>query len=61
MNKTDKFFISVPEVCSDAMVSSNTTCSRLISNKDDEIPTLNPDTPLNPRMQPVNEVEVIPV
>ena len=60
-NKTDKFVTDVSDLCSVASVSSNINFSRLISRSDDDTPTLYPVTPLNPRMQPVNDVEVIPV
>ena len=61
MNKTDKFVNVEPDSCGTAIVSSNFRLSRFISRSEDEIPTLNPVIPLNPRMQPVNVVDVIPV
>ena len=33
----------------------------MISSRDEETPTLYPVIPLNPRIQPVKDVEVIPV
>ena len=50
-----------PEVCDAANVSSNFNFSWLISSRDEETPTLYPVIPLNPRIQPVKDVEVIPV
>ena len=61
MKSTDRLVKVEPDVCDAAVVSSNSRLSRFISRSDEETPTLNPDTPLNPRMQPVNVVEVIPV
>ena len=61
MNNTDKFWICDADSCVSECVSSNFKLSRLISSNEDDIPTLYPVIPLNPRIQPVNEVEVIPV
>ena len=61
MNNTDKFVNVEPEVWDAALVSSNFKLSRFISSNEDETPTLYPVIPLNPRIQPVNVVEVIPV
>ena len=60
-NKTDKFLIVAPDSCVDAVVLSKIKLSRLTSNNEEEIPTLYPDMPLNPRIHPVKVVEVIPV
>ena len=51
----------MPDVCVDAVVSSKIKLSRFTSSNEDEIPTLYPDIPLNPRIHPVKVVEVIPV
>ena len=40
MNNTDKFVIVEPDVCEDAVVSSNFKLSRFISSNEDETPTL---------------------
>ena len=61
MNNTDRFVKDEPDVCDAAVVLSNSRLSRFISSNDEDTPTLYPDTPLNPRIQPVNVVEVIPV
>jgi len=53
--------IVLPELWDAAVVSSKTKFSRFISSSDEEMPTLYPDIPLNPRIHPVNVVEVIPV
>ena len=51
----------VPDVWVAAVVSSKTKLSRFISKSEEDIPTLYPDIPLKPRIQPVKVVEVIPV
>ena len=61
MNNTDKFVKLEPDVWEVAVVSSNFRLSRLISSREEETPTLYPVIPLNPRIQPVKVVEVIPV
>ena len=61
MNNTDKLVKDEPDVWEVAVVSSNFKLSRLISSKEEEIPTLYPVIPLKPRIHPVNVVEVIPV
>ena len=61
MNNTDRFLTDDPLACDAVLVSSNCKLSRLISSNDDDTPTLYPLIPLNPRIQPVNVVEVIPV
>ena len=40
MNNTDKFWIGDSVSCELACVSSNVKLSRLISSRDDDIPTL---------------------
>ena len=42
-------------------VSSNFNVSLLTSSNEEVTPTLYPVIPLNPRIQPVKDVEVIPV
>ena len=61
MNNTDKLVKVEPDVWDDADVSLNFKLSRLISSKEDDIPTLKPVTPLKPRIHPIKVVEVIPV
>ena len=61
IKRTDKLVKVEPDVCASAVVSSNSRLSRFIYNNDEDTPTLYPDTPLNPRIQPVNVVDVIPV
>ena len=60
-NNTDKLVTVVPDVWVAAVVSSKTKLSRFISRSEEDIPTLYPDIPLKPRIQPVKVVEVIPV
>ena len=60
-NSTDRFVKDDPDVWEVAVVSSNFKLSRLISSREEETPTLYPVIPLNPRIQPVKVVEVIPV
>ena len=60
-NSTDRFVKDDPDVWEVAVVSSNFKLSRLISSREEETPTLYPVIPLNPRIHPVNVVEVIPV
>ena len=61
MNNTDKFVKLDPDVWEVADVSSNFKLSWFILRREDEIPTLYPVMPLNPRIHPVKVVEVIPV
>ena len=61
MNSTDKLVKVEPDVWELAVVSSNFKLSWFILRREDETPTLNPVIPLNPRIHPVNVVEVIPV
>ena len=38
------------------VVSSKTKLSRFISKREDDIPTLNPEIPINPRIQPLRNL-----
>ena len=61
MNNTDKFVKDEPDVWEVAVVSLKFKLSWFIFNNEDDTPTLYPVIPLNPRIQPVKVVEVIPV
>ena len=61
MNKTERLVTEDPKACDAAEVSSNFNVSLLTSNNEEVTPTLYPVIPLNPRIQPVKDVEVIPV
>ena len=61
MNNTERFVNLSPDTWDAAWVLAKSKVSLLTSISDDEIPTWNPCTPLNPRIQPVNDVDVIPV
>ena len=61
MNNTDKFCTVEPFTWLSADVSSKVNFSLLTSTRDEDTPTLYPVTPLNPRIHPVNVVDVIPV
>ena len=53
--------IVLPELWDAADVLSKTKFSLLISSNEEDIPTLYPVIPLNPRIHPVKDVDVIPV
>ena len=61
MNNTDRFWTVVSLVWLAAVVCSKLSFSLLTSINDEDTPTLYPVIPLNPRIQPVNDVDVIPV
>ena len=61
MNNTLKLVTVAPLTWDSAFVFSNIKPSRLTLCKDVDIPTSNPLTPLNPRIQPVKVVVVLAV